>query len=77
VAACVLRHRAVALPPVREKRFRVYREAPGFRPGQGVRERRFNVYYEEAPGFRPGPVTRHVIGCRYLKERAIEHPCRE
>ena len=38
-SACMRRHQALALPPVRERRFRVYEEAPGFRPGPNERER--------------------------------------
>jgi len=38
----------------RERDFRVYKEAPGFRPGPRERERDFRVY-KEAPGFRAGP----------------------
>ena len=30
--SCIRRHQAFALPPVRERHFRVYEEPPGFRP---------------------------------------------
>ena len=29
-SACIRRHQAFALPPVRERRFRVYKAVPGF-----------------------------------------------
>jgi len=31
--ACIRRHQAFALPPVTERRFRVYEDSPDFRPG--------------------------------------------
>jgi hypothetical protein len=37
-SACIRRHQAFALAPVRERRFRVYKEAPGFRSGPRERE---------------------------------------
>ena len=43
----------------RERRFRVYTDAPGSRPSP-VREKRFRVY-KEAPGFRPGPRERETL----------------
>jgi hypothetical protein len=35
-SACIRRHQAFALAPVRERRLRVYTEAHGFRPGPRV-----------------------------------------
>jgi len=37
-SACIRKHQAFALAPVRERRFRVYKEAPGFRPAPHERE---------------------------------------
>ena len=38
-AECKRKHQAVALAPVRERRCRVYKQAPGFRPGPRVMTR--------------------------------------
>ena len=46
------RHQAFALPPVRERRFRVYEEAPGFRPGPRVEVGRERV---------TGPTRRRLL----------------
>ena len=37
-SACMRRHQAFALAPVRERRVSVYEEAPGFRPGPRERD---------------------------------------
>jgi len=59
----------------RERRFRVYKEAPGIRPGP-VRERRFRVY-KEAPGFRPGPRGRDASACVRRHQAFALAPVRE
>jgi hypothetical protein len=71
-SACIRRHHAFALAPVRERRFRVYKEAPGFRLGPRERERRVSEY-EEAPGFRLGPRIHSMTWRTILVSRSRCH----
>ena len=63
---CISRHQAFALAPVSERRFRVYKEAPGFRPGPPCHRMPYN---SRNGGSKCVSMTRRAY--QYLASRTV------